>query len=384
VRARIVAVIWALAQPARIWAEPATSDDSKPTFTVGGYLEEYYQVSFQNPSNRITNLRGYDNRSRTFTLSNVAIDVKAETGPFTAHVILQIGHTPSTYYLNEPTSIGTSSVDTSTSELWKYIQTATFEAKSPEQLVFTAGLLLSPIGLEAIPVKGNWNWSRSNLAFELPDYVTGATIAHPLGCGWTAKIGVFNGWNSVVDNNGYPSVMALAAYTRGQTTAQLLYFGGIERPSGVPEGSPWRNLVDAIGQTGLTDDLAVAAQFDAGVESGNLGTSWWVAVAGYAKLQITSRVYGAVRGDYFYSKPGEENGIAASPIFFPVRWLAEGTGTVAYQPLDRLSLRLEYRHDQAASDAYFGGTVATDPITHAFVPNRESQDTLTLGVTGWL
>src|SRR5262245_54339949 len=258
VRAGVVAVIWILAVPARIHAQPAASDDSKPTITVGGYLEEYYQVSFQNPSNRITNLPGYDNLMRTFTLSNLAVDVKGETGPFTGHVILQIGHTPSTYYLNEPTSIGTSSVDTSTGELWKYIQTATIEAKGPAQLVFTAGLFLSPIGIEAIPVKSNWNWSRSNLAFELPDYLTGATIAHPLG-DWTVKLGVFNGWNSVVDNNGYPSVMGLAAYTQGQTTAQVLYLGGIERPSGAPEGKPWRSLFDAFGQTALTDDLAVAA-----------------------------------------------------------------------------------------------------------------------------
>jgi hypothetical protein len=113
VRACIVAVSWALAVPARVDAEPATEDDSKASVTIGGYFEEYYQLSFQNPSNRITNLRGYDNRSRTFTLSNLAVDVKGETGAFTEHVVLQIGHTPSTYYLDEPTSIGTSCGSTS-------------------------------------------------------------------------------------------------------------------------------------------------------------------------------------------------------------------------------------------------------------------------------
>jgi hypothetical protein len=244
-------------------------------------------------------------------------------------------------------------------------------------------VFLAPIGVEVIPIKGNWNWSRSNLSFGLPNYMTGAMIAYPLGCYWTGKLGVFNGWDSVVDNNGYPSTMVLAAYARDQTSAQLLYFGGIERPTGAPEGKPWRNLFDAIGQTGLTDELSIAAEADAGFESGDLGTSWWVAAAGYAKLQLDSKLYAAVRGDYFYAKPGEHDGISASPIFWPMRWVAEGTGTLAYQALAKLSVRLEYRHDQAASEAYFGGTVTTDPVTDAFIPNREAQDTVTLGVTGW-
>src|SRR5262249_10741488 len=67
------------------------TEPAKPVITIGGYLEEYYQLQLQDASNRITNLRGFDNRSRTFTLSNVALDVKGETGPVTAHVVLQIG-----------------------------------------------------------------------------------------------------------------------------------------------------------------------------------------------------------------------------------------------------------------------------------------------------
>src|SRR5262249_56990147 len=110
------------AQPER--ASPVPPEATKPVVTVGGYLEEYYQLQLQDASNRITNLRGFDNRSRTFTLSNVALDVQGETGPVTAHVVLQIGHTPSTYYLAEPALAGTASVNATGSELWKYVQAA--------------------------------------------------------------------------------------------------------------------------------------------------------------------------------------------------------------------------------------------------------------------
>ena len=375
--ARLVVVLVVVALPAVGFAD----------VTVGGYFEEYYQLSVQDPSNRITNERAYDNRSRTFTLSNVAVDFASDTGPISEQVILQIGHTPSTYYLAEPISRGTSSVDTSTGELWKYIQTATLTAHAPRDLAISAGLFLSPIGIEVIPVKGNWNWSRSNLSFGLPNYLTGATVAHPLGCdtGWTGKLGVFNGWSSVVDNNGVPSVMALVAYADKQTstTAQVLYFGGIERPTGAPEGQPWRNLLDAFAQTAVTADASIAAQGDAGVESGDLGTSWWAAAAGYVRVRLAAPLYAAARGDYFYAKSGTANGVSSSPIFWPARWVAEGTVTLAYQALDKMSVRLEYRHDRASSAMYFGGTVTTDPITNAFVPNRDAQDTVTLGITGW-
>ena len=43
-------------------------------YTLTGYVEGYYQWSFARPSNRITNLRGFDDRSNTFTLSNVVVD----------------------------------------------------------------------------------------------------------------------------------------------------------------------------------------------------------------------------------------------------------------------------------------------------------------------
>ncbi len=366
---------------------PAVPDANKPAqgkITVGGYLEAYYQAHFQDPSNRITNLRGYDNRSGSFTLSNVAVDLKGEKGPVAARIILQVGHTPSTYYLAEPVSPGTGSVNASTSELWKYLQMASVTVKGPSDTTIEAGLFPSPIGIEVLPIKDNWNWSRSNLFFGLPGYHAGARISHALGSGgWTGTLHVYNGWNSVVDNNRSPSVAASASYTSGSTSAQVLYFGGVERATGAPEGQPWRNLFDALVQYAVTSDLSVAAQADAGVEPNDIGTSSWVAAALYGKLALSNQLYAAIRGDYFYENVAQDNGMTASAIFWPAQWVAEGTATLAYQPADGLSIRLEYRHDQAASDAFFGGTVTGDGVTTPYAFNRKTQDTATLGVTAW-
>jgi putative OmpL-like beta-barrel porin-2 len=357
----------------------ATSAHADPTITIGGYVEEYYQLDAQDPSNRLTNLRGFDNHNRSFTLSNVALDAKGESGPVTAHVVLQIGDTPSAYYLAEPVDQGSPSVNPTGPELWKYLQAANITAKAPHDYLIEAGLFSSPIGLEAIPVKDNWNWSRSNLFFGLPFYHTGVMVSHPLGSGWSGKLHVYNGWNSVVDNNGYPSVALSTAYSSGNTSVQLLYFGGIERPDGAREGKAWRHLFDSTITVPVADDVTIAAQLDTGVEPNNFGTSSWFAIAGYAKFTLSSKLYAAVRGDYFYEKVPA----GASAIFWPVRWVGEGTATLAYQPVDHVSARLEFRHDQAAANAFFGGDVPIDVMTGAYIPNRDMQDTLTLGATAW-
>ena len=128
-------------------------------------METFYQLHFQNPENRITSLRGFDNRSRTFTLANVAVGVKAEQGPVAGAIVLQIGHTPSTYYLAEPVLPGSPGVNATSSELWKYLQAAYMTWKAPREVVVEAGVFPSPIGPEVIAIKDNWHWSRSNLFF---------------------------------------------------------------------------------------------------------------------------------------------------------------------------------------------------------------------------
>jgi hypothetical protein len=360
----------------------ARAEDA-PKIVIGGYLEADYQLHFQNAENRITSLRGFDSRSRTFTLSNVALDARGEQGPLAVRLVLQVGHTPSTYYLAEPALPGSIGVSATSGELWKYVQVATVTAKAPKDLTIEAGLFPSSIGPEVIPVKDNWNWSRSNLFFGLPFYHTGIAVSRPLGGGWTGKAHVYNGWNSVTDNNGTPSVALSAAYANGRAIAQVMYFGGNERASDAPEGTPWRHLFDAYLQVPLTDSVAVMAHANAGLEATAFGTSSWVAGALYGKVALTSKLYASVRGDAFYEKVASDRTGTAAAIFWPTEWISSGTATLAYQPTTSASIRLEYRHDQAKTDVFFGGAVAGDGVTTPFVFDRESQDTITLGATAW-
>jgi hypothetical protein len=376
----VAALFAALARPRVV----AAQTPAKP-FVLGAYAEVFYQWNFQQPANGITNYRGFDNRNDTFTISNVAVDTRWDYQNVVGHVALQVGHTPSTYYLAEPRAPGSAGTSASDAELWKYVQEAWVGYRVPvgRGLLVNAGVFLSPIGPESLPVKDNWNWSRSNLFFGLPFYHTGIQVTYPVGEHWEVMGAVYNGWNSVVDNNHQKSFALQAHYNGPGVELSVLYFGGVERPTGAPEGNAFRNLFDTYFSWDATGALSVGAELNGGFERNTFGTSGWVAGALYARLRLLPILFAAARGDVFWERDAQNALGRASPISFSVEWVASPTLTLDLRPIDHVCARLELRHDQAASDLYFGGAVTGDGVTSPYVPNRPSQDTLTLGMTTW-
>ncbi len=377
--------------PAPAPASPPSTPTSVETpagkFTIGGYVEAAYSYNFNNPSNGITNDRGFDNRHNTFIISNAALDGQWEKSIVSGRVTLQVGQTPDTYYLAEPTSPGGSGAGSSGPSTWKFIQQAYVGVKAPvgKGLTFQLGIFLSPIGVENMPVKDDWNWSRSNLFYGLPFYHTGLRATQQLTDKLAVTLAVYNGWNSVVDNNKGKSVSVQFAYADADSlNFNVLYFGGPERPSGAPEGQPWRHLFDAWAQARPVDRLWLGAHADTGFENNQFGISWWAAAAGYAQVRLASFLYLAARGDYFREHASVNARGTASHLFWPGDWVASGTGTIDGRPRDNISIRLEYRHDQASAATYYRGEVKGDGTAAApFVPNAKSQDTLTIGATTW-
>lgn len=354
-------------------------------FVLGGYVEAFYAWNFRAPSNGVTNYRGFDNRHNTFTLSNVALDATWDHEGLVGKATLQVGHTPSTYYLGEPSAPGAGGANATGSELWKHVQQAYagYRFGSARALAVTAGLFLSPIGPESMAVKDDWNWSRSNLFFGLPFYHTGLRASYALTERWAVTLAGYNGWNSVVDNNDEKSVSAQLAYTRADLAVSLLYFGGVERPRSASEGRAWRHLFDSHVTWHATARLSLLAHADAGFEQNRFGVSSWAAGALSSRLQLVEGLFLAVRGDLFAEHVARNGAGRAAPLFWPAPWVASGTATIDHRPHERVSFRLEVRHDQAGADMYFGGHVAGDGADAPFVANRASQDSVTLGVTTW-
>ena len=366
---------------------PNGVDTPAGKFTIGGYVEADYSYNFNDPSNGITNYRGFDNRHNSFTLSNAVLDGQWEKDIVSGRVMFQVGHTPDTYYLSEPSSPGTSAAGATDASAWKYIQQAYVGVKAPvgKGLLIQLGIFTSSIGIEGMAVKDNWNWSRSNLFFGLPFYHAGLRATQQLTDKLALTVAVYNGWNNIVDDNKGKSVQIQFAYSDPDfLNYSVLYFGGPERPEGAPEGQAWRHLLDAWAQVRPVDRLWLGANANAGFEDNNFGISSWAAAAGYAQVRLVSWLYLAARGDYFHEHAASDAHGTAARIFWPGDWVAEGTGTIDVRPRDYLSIRLEYRHDAGAKDMFFKGNVKGDGSTQSpFVPNARSQDTLTLGATAW-
>ena len=245
---------------------------------------------------------------------------------------------------------------------------------------------MSPVGWESIAVKDNWNWSRSNLFFGFPFYHTGLNVQYFFTDELQANFSVFNGWNSVVDNNEAKSIQANVQYdVANKVSLQALYFGGVERPTGAPEGPYWRHTFDFYAQYDFTPWFALAAQGDVGWEPTRMGTAKYFAGAGYARFKPFNRVYVALRGDRVQEHLATSGALSSSPIFFGgAEWVSSGTATFEVRPHDQFLVRLEYRHDAAEKPIYFGRNVRGDGTDASpFLANARTQETLTLGATAW-
>ena len=372
----------------------AAGTDASVTFS--GYVEAFYQWNFNDPSNGITNLRGFDNRHNTFTLSNVVLDAAWRVKDVVyGRLALQFGHTGETYYLAEPVSGGASlgaAANDSSKDVWKYIQQANVGVHLTDTFLVEAGIFLSPIGIEGMAVKDQGNWSRSNLFFGLPFYHTGVRAAYSVSDEIALTLAVYNGWNSVVDNNAAKSVsLQLGGKVSDEVAFSVLYLGGIERTDADPAGAYWRSQLDSWWSFTLSDRVSLAIHGNVGLEPSRFGSTMWAAGAVYGRFGLTDWLFLAARADAFYEARGNDSTGTAGAIFWPTRWMASQTLTLDARPHDNVSIRLEYRHDQACAptatngcgNAFYRGDVATNMTTGAFLADASSQDTVTVGMTTW-
>ncbi|MBK6516983.1 MAG: porin [Polyangiaceae bacterium] len=376
------------AEAARGAAEAALAAESKKpslSLTVNGAVELYYQWSFNDPDNGITNFRGFDNRHNSFTVPNVMLDVRGAYEGAEARVALQVGHAPSTYTLAEPALAGSGAANASSGELWKYVQQAYvgYEAPVGGGLLVQGGIFLSPIGPESLVIKDSWSWSRSNLFFGLPFYHAGLRATYKASPEWSVTLAGYNGWNDIVDNNDEKSLSLQLSHASKELSWSLLYFGGVERPTDAPEGRAWRHTFDTYATWTATSWLALQPHLDGGFEPNEFGASGWVAGALSARFTFTDWLFGVVRQDAFYEVAAEDSTGTAGRIFWPAEWVASSTATLEARAVDHVLLRLEVRHDHAEGDMFFRGAVRGDGVTTPFVPNTSTQDTLTLGATAW-
>jgi len=361
--------------------------------TLSGYAEAYYSHNFAKPENGITNNRWLDEKHNSFTLQTVVLDVAAEKGPVSAKLTLMFGPTADRWYF-EGAQVPASETGVYlnpakySNETWKHIQTAYVAYRAPvgEGLVLQGGLMPTQVGYEGAAIKDNWNWSRSNLFNYLPFFHVGLRATYPVSDSLSLTAAVYNGWNQASDLNKAKTISLQSSLLRDEWLFNLLYLGGFERAKGQdPAGEPWRNLFDAVVQYDVLPMLSLGTNLDGGFERNDLGVQSWFAAALYARAKATDWLYFALRGDGIFEQNAErniENASVTSPILLGGSdHILSGTVTAELRPIDGVSFRLEYRHDDSDADVPLFYTRGFDAA--GLQRTSSVQNTLTLGMTGW-
>jgi hypothetical protein len=337
-----------------------------------GYLEAYYSYNFNRPASRTTRLRAFDSSVQSFSLSIVALGLTAKAGPVTTRLVLQYGPTPLSYYAPED-------------QAFVPVQEGYAAWMSHPGFVHEAGLFLSPLGLEALAPKDEWNWSRSFIWTALPGYHLGVRSTYAISDTVDVQVGAFNGWNAAIDNNEQKSVaVRISARPTDGFKATLLYFGGVERSTGSPEGRPWRHTFDGAIELGPWHAIAGRLYSDCGVEGNRFGRSGWASGAVYVRYQLPVPVFVAARAEVLREWVAESSTGRAKPIFWGTPAIGSATLTADYRPGEHVSVQLEYRSDRAATDLFYRRNEGASALpSEDRSPTARSQQTLTAGVTTW-
>lgn len=357
-------------------ADATTFDAGEFELTIGAHGEAFYSYVLADPTNGVNNARIFDSRHNTFALSSAGMSIDAKSTYVGVRVALWFGLTSEVIYGAEPFAPGAGSTGPSDGTLWRYLQEAFVTGRIPlgndRSIDVDAGLFVSPIGLESVLAKDNWNYSSSNLNFALPFYHVGVRATYPVGRTWSLTLGVYNGWTNVIDSNDGKSIGLHAAGEVGRLAWGSTYWTGNERPRGSPEGKAWLHHLDAWSKLQLMSWLWVGMQADVGFEPNRIDTNLWYAGALYGRVQVGAPLFLTVRADYFRDKPGD----GASPLFYSVDWVSSQTVTLEFKPYGNFSFRLEYRHDEAGAPLYFD----EDPT----VPTERRQDVVTVAMLAWI
>ncbi len=372
-------------------AEDESAERERPSVEVHGTLEAAYGYNLNNPSNGLNAFRYYDYRHNLIGLQNALVATEWNTGPVSGVVQLQLGAFAELFWPG-PRSV---EVDV----LWRLIQQATTEWHTPwRPLSLEGGVFNIPFGPEYNTAYLNWNWSGSNLFALMPFQMAGFRLNYDLGRGFTARLGVYNGWDQIVsDNNNGKSVMASFEWedpNDEETYATLNYMAGDERDRNDMRGPYWRHTFDLYGQWHATERLYLRAHVFSGFEPNQSAMDGWFGAALYSKVALHRTFSVAVRGDVVRTFAGTQNLFHADTLAIlgmnadTSTLIGAGTVTLDYHPFRNGSLRLEARHDRASFPLYYSGEVRqTMPMapdeTPSDIPTASEQTTVTLGLTTW-
>jgi hypothetical protein len=343
--------------------------------SVSGFVDTYYNVNFNHPSNNGVGFRAFDFRDKSISLNMVELildkapDAAGPAGRTGYHVSLGFGDAMNVVNSSDPGNGNTNSRFFAHSQ---YLKEAYFSYLAPlgKGLQVDVGKFVTPMGAEVIESKDNWNYSRGLLfTYAIPFYHFGARAKYTFNDKYNLTGFVLNGWNNIVDNNsgktygfsfiGNPTKTAsfVVNYLAGPEEATGI-FGATSTGPLVNVNKTWRQTVDVVASYNPTSKLSFLANVDYGTGDKFVTDNttapptlspavWWAGGAGYAKYVIDANDYVAARYEYFEDHNGFMTG-----LFIPRLHFNEFTATYQRTLSTHLLTRFEYRRDMSQFPVY--------------------------------
>lgn len=227
-----------------------------------------------------------------------------------------------------------------------------YSPQSIRFLTLNLGKMPTHLGYEVTKAKDNWQYSRSFLfAYAIPYWHQGInatfTIVPDI---LTAGFYVYNGWNSMYDNNRGKTLGAQVVLTPSQYVSFI--YNGIGGPEQEGKEKPIKQVHDVIATLSLSNAMAIVADFVIGSEQkaidtdgdGANDTAEWSALQWGLKYSLTPDFYFSSRLESYWDPQGYTTGTSQT--------LSEATLTGGWKLNPQLETRLEVRRDHSTAAVF--------------------------------
>ena len=341
---------------------PATPAPPTPSFftdiQVNAFASFGYTYNMNTPTSRLNSYRIFDSDDNTFNVDVAELVLQktvAKTGDAGFRMDLEVGGAIPEKEQSYGLSVGRSA------DLQQAFLSYVAPLGSGARLDF--GKFITHMGTEVIEGYDGYNdnYTRSFLFnYAIPLTHTGVKASYALNGSLSAMVMVVNGWDNAKDNNRSKSVGAqIMLLPVSPVTVYLNYLGGPEKAD---TNSHVRNTYDVVASWKVLKALTLGVNGDYGVENGASLTepgknAVWKGVAGYARVDLTSKLALGLRGETFHDEGGTRLGVSAPAT------VGEFTFTPTYKLGDRFIVRSDLRFDSANTPLFVKNSGLSDKQT---------------------
>ncbi len=311
------------------------AEDNDGKLTVSGFMDIYFAYNTARPTDGLNALHNFTfNHNRaSMQLVEVVVEQPMSDKRIGFRLDLNTGRTTEWVHAAEPGG-----------RKWRFVQQA-FVSIPLGKGYLDAGKFVTHHGAEVIESKDNWNYSRSLLfAWAIPYYHTGVRYWLPMGKRDKLCLHLYQGWNSVKDNNRSKSFGLMWQRSTDGYGLTVNYTGGAELPS----STQLRHLIDIVFTKPINKHETLMLNADWAHD--NAASASWYGLAAYWRRQFKDGHFLTLRAEVFRDADGFTTGTKQTvkevtlTYELPAFWLRSAF------------LLLEIRHDWSDAFAFDAGT----------------------------